>query len=91
MLEKLAQYFEHIPSTHRTVILAGGICLFWMIESAQPLFKFSYRKIKHAGVNFLFTFTTLIVNLAFAFLIVKSSDYTNKNNIGLLHIIKMPL
>lgn len=91
MLEKLAQYFEHIPSAHRTLILAGGICLFWMIESAQPLFKFRYHKIKHAGVNFLFTFTTLIVNLAFAFLIVEISGYTNQNKVGLLHLIKMPL
>ncbi|MEJ7681541.1 MAG: sterol desaturase family protein [Segetibacter sp.] len=91
MLEKLAQYFEHIPSAHRTLFLAGGICFFWLVESAQPLFTFRYHKIKHAGVNFLFTFTTLIVNLAFAFLIVRTSDFTNQNNVGLLHLIKMPL
>ncbi len=91
MLEKLAQYFEHIPSAHRTFFLVGGICFFWLVESAQPLFTFRYNKIRHAGVNFLFTFTTLIVNLAFAFLIVKKSYFTNQSNFGLLHLIKMPL
>ena len=91
MLETLAQYFEHIPSAHRTLILAGGIFLFWMIESAAPLFNFKYHKIKHAGLNFLFTFTTLVVNLFFAFLIVKISLWAVGNQFGLLHIVAMPL
>lgn len=91
MLEKLAQYFEHIPSAHRSLILAGGILFFWMIESAVPLFKFNYNKVKHAGVNFIFTFTTLVVNLLFAFMIVKISYWGGEHQFGLLHLIAMPL
>ena len=37
-------YFESIPSRDRSLILAGGIAFFWLIETAFPLFKFSYKK-----------------------------------------------
>ena len=41
-------------------------------------------------MNFLFTFTTLIINFFFATLIVKASDFTTSHHFGLLHIIQLP-
>ena len=64
----LVQYFEHIPSLHRALILAGGITFFWLLESIIPFFEFGYNKWKHAGINIFFTITTLIINFGFAFL-----------------------
>ena len=64
MLENLIEYFNQIPSTHRALILAGGITLFWIIEGAIPLFSFSYHKWKHAVVNLFFTATTIVINFA---------------------------
>lgn len=91
MLEKVAEYFSHIPSLHRALILAGGITLFWIVESAVPLFTFKYNKWKHALPNLFFTATTIVVNFAFAFLIVKSSDFVVAHKIGVLQWIDMPL
>jgi sterol desaturase/sphingolipid hydroxylase (fatty acid hydroxylase superfamily) len=91
MLQSLANYFDHIPNAHRTLIIAGGLMFFWIIEGAIPLFKFNYKKVRHAATNLVFTLTTIIVNFLFAILIVKSSDWTVKQNFGLLHIAKMPL
>jgi hypothetical protein len=34
-----------------------------------------YRKLRHAGLNLFFTFTTILINFAFAALIVGASDY----------------
>ena len=48
-------YFESIPSLHRSIILVSGITLFWLLEGAVPLFRFSYRKWRHALPNFFFT------------------------------------
>ena len=90
-MESIINYFEHIPSLHRSLILMGGITVFWLIESAVPLFRFSYRKVRHAGINFFFTLTTIIVNFALAFLLLRTSDWTVQNGVGLLQWVQMPL
>lgn len=91
MLERIADYFAHIPSLHRALILAGGITLFWLIESAIPLFRFRYNKWRHALPNLFFTATTIVVNFALAFLIVKTSDFVVERQIGLLQWVAFPL
>jgi len=91
-MENLVQYFSNIPSSHRSMILIGGITFFWIIESALPLFKFSYQKWKHAGINIFFTITTICVNFLLAFILVKSSDWAVANQIGIINWLpKMPL
>ena len=42
-MEPIMVYFESIPSRDRSLILAGGIAFFWLMETAFPLFKFSYK------------------------------------------------
>lgn len=91
MLESLTRYFEQIPNLHRTLILAGGITFFWLLEGVMPLFGFKYNKWKHAFVNIIFTLTTIVVNFAFAVLIVKTSDWTVQHQFGLLQLTPMPL
>jgi sterol desaturase/sphingolipid hydroxylase (fatty acid hydroxylase superfamily) len=74
----------------KLLILAGGISIFWLVESAIPLFSFSYHKWKHAGVNLFFTFTTILVNFALAFLLVKAGDYVVQHRFGLLYLTQLP-
>ncbi|MGF7215087.1 sterol desaturase/sphingolipid hydroxylase (fatty acid hydroxylase superfamily) [Spirosoma lacussanchae] len=90
-MERLAAYFEHIPSSHRSLILVGGITLFWLIESAAPLFRFEYNKLRHAGINIFFTLTTVVVNFALAFILLRTSDWAVQNHLGLLQWIEWPL
>lgn len=87
-MQTIINYFEHIPSSHRSAILVGGIMFFWLIEGAWPLFTFSYNKWRHAGVNFFFTFTTIIVNFLLAFVLVKTSDWTVSSGFGVLQWIE---
>ncbi len=89
MLEQLTQYFAFIPSSHRALILAGGIAFFWIIEGGMPLIRFGYNKWKHAGINLFFTLTTIIINFAFATLIVRASDWAVANQIGLLPLARL--
>lgn len=85
-------YFESIPSRDRSLILAGGIAFFWLMETAFPLFHFSYKKWKHASINVFFTFTTIVVNFALAFLLLQTSRWTQENHWGLLtYIDSIPL
>ena len=90
-MNALITYFQNISSLHRALILAGGITLFWLLESGIPLFRFGYNKWKHAGVNFFFTATTIAVNFVFAILIVLSSDWVVQNNFGILQWISLPV
>lgn len=85
-------YFESIPSRDRSLILAGGIAFFWLIETAFPLFRFSYKKWKHAGINVFFTLTTIIVNFTLAFILLQTSRWTQDNHWGMLSFIdQIPL
>lgn len=90
-MDALVAYFADIPTTHRTFLLVGGLTFFWLLESAVPLFSFRYHKWKHAGINIFFTLTTVVVNLAMAFLLVKSSDWVVAEGFGVLQWVQMPL
>ncbi len=90
-IESISNYFETIPSSHRAIILAGGIAFFWLIENGIPLIKFSYKKWSHAGLNLFFTATTIIINFIFAIWIIQTSDWAQENNFGLLPLLNLNL
>jgi sterol desaturase/sphingolipid hydroxylase (fatty acid hydroxylase superfamily) len=83
-MNTIVEYFGHIPSSHRSAILVGGILFFWLLEGSWPLFRFGYNKWKHAGVNIFFTLTTILVNFPLAFLLVLCSDYCINHHFGIL-------
>jgi len=83
-MDSLVAYFSTIPSSHRALILAGGIAFFWVWESAFPLFRFEYRKWPHALVNFFFTATTIVVNFVLAFVLLQASAWVVGRGIGVL-------
>lgn len=84
-MEWLMRYFETIPSSHRSILLVGGLASFWLIESAVPLFRFQYKKWRHALPNLFFTLTTVIINFALAFLLLQTSDWVTATKFGFLH------
>ena len=90
-MQSLVQYFETIPALHRSLVLFGGMLFFYLIEYAAPLFKFKYRKLQHAGINLLFTLTTIIINFLFAFTIVKIGDWSIQQHIGILTFLNINL
>lgn len=64
---------------------------FWTLESLIPLVRFRRIWRHHAGLNLFFTLTTIIVNLFFAALIIRTADYCTQHRLGLLYIIHLPL
>ena len=84
-MDTIINYFTTIPSSHRTLLLVGGIAFFWIVESAIPLFQFTYNKWKHAGTNIFFTVTTILVNFPLAFILVKSADWAQEAQFGILN------
>ena len=91
-METLIDYFTNIPSHHRSFILVGGLTFFWLLEGTFPLFKFRYNKWKHALPNILFTITTIIINFALAFLLLRTADWVIANDFGIINWLpEMPL
>ena len=90
-MESLIDYFSEMPSSHRTLLLVSGLTIFWMIESAVPLFSHEYRKWRHAGVNIFFTLTTAVVNFAMAFILVQTSFWVVEHDFGILQWLNLPL
>ncbi|MDO1501246.1 sterol desaturase family protein [Winogradskyella maritima] len=91
-METIFNYFETIPSSHRSLILVGGITFFWLLEGAVPLIKFNYKKWRHALPNLFFTATTIIINFGLAFLLLGTADWVVANDFGLINWLpEMPL
>ena len=91
-MEAILNYFESIPSLHRSLILVCGLTFFWLLEGSFPLFKMNYHKWKHALPNLFFTATTIAINFVLAFLLLNSSDWVMANGFGILNWLpEMPL
>ena len=83
-MNDIIAYFSTIPSAHRSLILVGGITFFWMLENVFPLFNFTYKKWRHAGINIFMTGTTIAINFCLAFILLQTADWTIANNFGIL-------
>ena len=87
-MQTIITYFETIPPLHRSLILVGGLSLFWFLENNFPLQKFHYKKWKHALPNIFFTTTTVVINFLLAFLLLHLADWVVNEKFGLLYLIE---
>ncbi len=91
-MQSIADYFANIPSSHRSAILLGGLTFFLLLESGLPYYRTKYKKAAHTGINLFFTFTTVLVNFAMAFILLSAADWVVAEKIGLLQWMpEMPL
>ena len=89
MWQSVLEYFQTLEQhpLQRMAILVGGLLFFWIIEGAIPLFPLKYKKTKlrHAGVNFVFTVIHLIIHTFIAFLIIQLSDWCLDYQFGMVY------
>lgn len=89
MWDQILEHFQTLEQRplERMAILVGGLLLFWIIEGAIPLFSLKYKKTKlrHAGVNFVFTVIHLIIHTFLAILIIGLSDWCAGAKFGLVY------
>lgn len=89
MWEQLIQHFQDLEQRplERMAMLVGGLLFFWILEGAIPLFPLRYKKTKlrHAGVNFVFTVIHLVIHTFLAILIVALSDWCDSTQTGIVY------
>jgi len=90
-MERFVNYWEHISSAQRVLMLLGGMLLFWLLEGYYPLFKFSFRRYRHAGINLLFLLTTLLLNLLFGLVTIAACRFVTTQQIGIIQWLKLPV
>lgn len=90
-MEQIVSFFDNIPTEFRAAILIGGVVIFWIVEGTLPLFKFQYKKVRHAGLNLFFTLTTAIIGFGLAGALLAASDLVANNRFGLLYLVDLPL
>ena len=89
-MQTLVEYFETIPSSHRSLILISGLSFFWILENKFSLFRFKYKKWRHAFPNLFFTATTILINFFLAFMLLNVSDWVVAKQFGLINWIPEP-
>ena len=90
-MDQLISYFSDMPTTHRTLALVGGLAFFYLFEYLAPFFTKKYNWFTHTGTNLFFTLTTIIVNFAMAFLLLKTSDWVVESKIGFMQWVDLPI
>lgn len=89
MWYRIIEHFQTLEQRplERMAVLVGGLLFFWIIEGAIPLVSLRYKKdkLRHAGVNFIFTVIHLVLHTGIAVLIVKLSDWCLLNQFGLVY------
>lgn len=86
-MNALVNYFEHIPSLHRSIIFFSGLVVFFLIEGFVPLKSMNYKRGQHSWLNIFFMATSIVINLLLAFLFLKTSDWVSANHIGLVPLL----
>lgn len=75
-------FFELMPTWQKLVRLVGCLSVFWALEGAYPLMTHSYKKWKHAKINFGFLSFTLIINILFGILALGVFNWLQVNQFG---------
>lgn len=89
MFSEIISFFDTLEKHPllRMAILVGGLLFFWIMEGAIPLLKPAYKKnkLRHAGVNMLFTVIHLVIHTFLAILIIMLSDWCRTNQFGFVY------
>ncbi|MGZ5133921.1 MAG: sterol desaturase family protein [Flavitalea sp.] len=79
-----------LSTTQQALLLTGSFLFFTLLEGIIPLLQMKYKRIRHAGINFLLILLSIIVTIPFAFLAVHSSDWVTRHGFGLLNLGEIP-
>lgn len=85
-------FLEHFQTLdqrplERMAILVGGLLFFWVLEGSFPLLPLHFKKnkLRHAGVNFVFTVIHLVIHTFLAVLIIRLSDWCQSASFGIVY------
>jgi sterol desaturase/sphingolipid hydroxylase (fatty acid hydroxylase superfamily) len=90
-MEAFVLFFEQMPTWQKLAWVMACLGVSWLLEGSFPLLRLPYRKWRHAGVNFAFLGTSLLINAAFSVAAIGVVAWTSSAEFGLLHLVGFPL
>ena len=95
MWQNILDHFNTLEQRplERMAFIVGGMIVFWILEGAIPLISMRYKKdkMRHAGVNLLFTAIHLVIHTGFGIVIVLLSDWCRAEKFGLVYWANTPV
>ena len=89
-MDSLLLFFELMPTWQKLAWVMTCLGLGWILEGSLPLVQLKYRNWKHAGCNFVFLGTNLVINAAFSALSIGVVTWTAASSFGLLYLFDLP-
>lgn len=90
-MENLIHFFEHVGTWQLFLWVVLWMVVFGLLENVIPVFSFSYRRWRHAGVNLTFLLTTAVINIGSGLIFAWVYVFIQKYHIGLLYWLNWPM
>ena len=90
-MDEFLAFFENMPTWQRFVWIVFCLMISWGIEAIIPLKQFAYRKWRHAGVNFVFLSTTMLINVVFGVATVGIFSWISQHQFGMIYLVEWPV
>ncbi|HXC53008.1 MAG TPA: sterol desaturase family protein [Candidatus Limnocylindrales bacterium] len=88
-MSAVIEYFTHISTMDRAILIVGGFALLWMLESAFGASR--YARVLHARTNLVFWISSLVINLCVSGLTLGASFTVTREKFGILNLVELPL
>ena len=88
---RFIHFFEQITTLQKLSWVFGCLFFCWLLEAGIPLFKHSYNKWKHDGINLVFFSFSALINLVIGLLAVGVFVWIDAMQSGLLHWVALPV
>ncbi|MBO6574996.1 MAG: sterol desaturase family protein [Rhodothermales bacterium] len=90
-MEAFLTFFEELTTLQKLLWVMASLAFAWVLEGSIPLARLNYRKWRHAGVNFVFLATTMIINALFGLATVGLFLWIEQSQFGLLNWVSLPI
>ena len=90
-MQPLLDYLAVMPSSHKFFWLVLCLSIASITELLIPLFKASYNRWQHFRPNGTLLISTLMINSAFALVLLSAIPWFEQNQIGIFYWIELPL
>ncbi|MFT4760353.1 MAG: sterol desaturase/sphingolipid hydroxylase (fatty acid hydroxylase superfamily) [Paraglaciecola sp.] len=90
-MESFLNFFETMPNAYKFAWIFAVLTFTWIIEAAIPLLRNDYKKWKHARMNLVLLFTSMLVSILFGLATKGLFDWTGATGFGLFHLINLPV
>ncbi len=90
-MEKMMDFFEHLQTWQLFIWIVCWMTVFGLLENLIPAFPLSYKRLRHAGVNFSFLLTTAVVNAVTGLATAGVYVYLREHEIGLIYWLHLPV